>query len=264
MFVHNCAMYSVKHEDRCFLRRFSDGSCVCGVVDGHGGNAAAQLCREYLVGLSALPQNMDRIFMDLHASCSALPCNSGASLTVCILEGDRLICANVGDSHALVVTPTSHYWMTESHRLQDNVAERTKLGPHVSHVAGEDGRPIGPPRLFPGGLSCSRSIGDGDCPYTSCIPSVCETVLRADDILVVASDGVWDRVRLSSLCRKAREYHSALMLLQGVQFDDDASVLLLSCSQERTSVFRRVGSNSSISSDEDTVPPPRRVVKIQL
>jgi serine/threonine protein phosphatase PrpC len=176
-------------------------------------------------------------------------------------------CANVGDSHALVVTPTSYYWLTESHRLQDNARERERLGPSVGWARAEDGGPAGPPRLYPGGLACSRSIGDADCPLVSCEPSVCSAALAPDDILIVASDGLWDAMPLQRICRVARETRCAETLLRSKAgaFHDDASVILASAQpakKKAASIFR-VSSSGSISSDEDD-PPPRRVFKVSL
>lgn len=264
MLFHNCAQYSLKNEDRCFFRRQDERVSWGGVADGHGGEGAARLCHAHLCEAETLPSNMHTLFADLHRSCSLLECRSGVSLTVCMFEGMEVTCANVGDSHALVITPTSFYWLTESHRLQDNVSERTYLRAHVGHIANEEGNPVGPPRLFPGGLACSRSVGDADCPHIRCIPSVCQTTLEPSDVLLVATDGLWDAVPLSQICRIAREYRSSSMLLQGTHFTDDVSAMIFSAQSERKpSMFRRVGSNSSISSDEES-PPARKVVHVRL
>jgi serine/threonine protein phosphatase PrpC len=126
----------------------------------------------------------------LHQYYLQLPCQSGTSLTVCIINGNKIQCANVGDSHALIVTPTSYYWISESHRLQDNSGERTKLSQYVKYSTDEYGFPFGHPRLYPGGLACSRSVGDADCPHINCKPSISEAVIHPKDILIIASDGL--------------------------------------------------------------------------
>jgi hypothetical protein len=49
-----------------------------------------------------------------------------------------------------------------NHRLDDNASERVRLegaGREVSSSAVE-GRPVGPLRVWPGGLAMSRTLGD--------------------------------------------------------------------------------------------------------
>ncbi len=52
--------------------------------------------------------------------------------------------------------------MSGNHRLDDNAAERERLeaaGREVCSSAVE-GRPVGPLRVWPGGLAMSRTLGD--------------------------------------------------------------------------------------------------------
>ncbi len=52
--------------------------------------------------------------------------------------------------------------MSGNHRLDDNKAERQRLaelGRELSSSAVE-GRPVGPLRVWPGGLAMSRTLGD--------------------------------------------------------------------------------------------------------
>lgn len=262
----NGAVYSTKGEDSRIYKALGPDRFICGIADGHGGPAAARLCREHL---SRLEDFCDPglLFCELHQKCLPLECNSGASLTVCFVDGCDVHCANVGDSHALVVTPTSHYWISESHRLQDNVRERERLRTHVRHALGEEGGRVGPPRLYPGGLSCSRSIGDADCPLVECEPAISRSKLDKDDILLVASDGLWDSVPPSKVCRMVRESRCAETLLRAHShgFGDDTSVIIATTQPVRraTSGFFRVSSNGSISSDDDE-PPCRKVFKVNL
>lgn len=264
MLHHNCAVFSLKNEDKYFFKQFNEHSCICGIADGHGGSGASKICRDYISELQSAPTSLDDLFLCLHQYCLQLPCQSGASLTVCIIDGNKIHCANVGDSHALIVTPTSYYWISESHRLQDNSGERTKLSQYIKYITDENGFPVGPPRLFPGGLACSRSVGDADCPHINCKPSISEAVMNPKDILIIASDGLWDSIRLTRICRIARETISASALCESANFKDDTSIIILSFSRERPlSLFRRISSNSSISSDDDNLPP-RRVIRIKL
>ena len=263
--IFNGAVYSTKAEDSRIYKPLSNGRFICGIADGHGGCAAARLCKEHISTLDDVC-NPTSLFREIHDKCLALECNSGASLTVCFVNDLEVQCANVGDSHALVVTPTSHYWISESHRLQDNVNDRTLLSAQVGY-AQCDGKSSGPPRLYPGGLMCSRSVGDADCPFISCKPSVCHTTLDADDIVIVASDGLWDAMPLHKVCKVARETRCAETLLRTHKqhFSDDTSVIMVSTKTAKKpyGVLFRVSSNGSISSDDDD-PPIRRVFKVTL
>jgi serine/threonine protein phosphatase PrpC len=259
---HNSAIYSIKNEDKCF---YSAKSRLYGIADGHGGDGAAKFCREYMCNPDAAhdSRTLAELFEILHKECCKFTCNSGTALTVCAFDAhNNVVCANVGDALALVVTQTSFYWLTESHRLQNNAPERTRLRSHVGHVVC-DGKKIGPSRLFP--VSCSRSIGDADCPVISAVPNTAS--LDADDVLVIVSDGLWDEMPLQKICRVARSTRCAQSILQAHtrQFRDDTSVIVVSelaqvCSQ---SFLRRTNSNSSISSEDDNVPI-RKVLKVCL
>ena len=272
---YNSARYNVKSEDRCV---FNPKAGLCAVVDGHGGAAAARLCCETLAGLDAprhSEESLSRLFSDLDLACASLPCKSGAALTVCSFgpsseKGDDVLCANVGDAFAVVVTPSSHFFLTESHRLQDSSSERARLGPAVG-FAEKDGLPFGPPRLFPGGLACSRSIGDADSPLSLCAPSIHRATVGERDVLVVASDGLWDSVSVRRICDVARSTRCAQSVLNSVKcrFNDDASAIVASKMAQKSPPsspfsFFRVGSSSSMSSSEDEEMPARKVVRVAL
>ena len=184
----------------------------------------------------------------------------------------HVTCANVGDAGALLVTPTSHLWLTTSHRLQDNAAERVGLHEHVHAAPGG-----GPPRLYPGGLACSRSVGDADCPHITCAPAMCTATLGADDTLVIATDGVWDAASTRRVARLARDTRCATSILRGAarSYADDASVVVVSWKPRKppsvggglASLFLRSHtSSSSLSSEDDEggAPPPRKRVGVPL
>lgn len=129
-------------------------------------------------------------------------------------------------------------------------------------------------RIYPGGLSNSRAIGDADCPLISCEPSVTWSPFGPSDVLVLASDGLWDDMPLSKICRVARDTRCARHILnvnvRSGAFRDDTSVIVASCLPrvERTpspiaSIFRS-GSTSSLSSDDDDDIPSRQVVQVKL
>jgi serine/threonine protein phosphatase PrpC len=271
----NASEHVVKGEDAHF-HFFKDGSHFFGVIDGHGGSKAAEMVRskveEVMIDLSDFPRNEEiiLIFERLDRICQLLPCKSGCEMTLCILNQGNLVVANVGDCNCFVVTETSFYETTTSHRLQENSQERERLEGNVGFVK-ENGKAVGPPRLFPGGLSCSRSLGDFDCPKSISIPSISRTVITSSDIVVVATDGIWDFLSKKEVFRSCRKFKNAALITEMVKKKmcaDDATIVVLSGespSYPSPSKFKTLlwpssgGSSSSLSSEED-----RTVVQVPL
>jgi serine/threonine protein phosphatase PrpC len=120
--------------------------------------------------------------------------------------------------------------VTEEHRFQspdDAEAKRVKRagGVRVSQMQ-MGATPMGPFRVWPGGMCCSRSIGDWDVwghvedpEYVPCEPNVFETELSPalGGRLVIASDGLWDTMGggdVARLGRKMRADRCAKHVLQ--------------------------------------------------
>ena len=256
----------LKGEDGVF-HGTSGAWSVIAVVDGHGGVGAARLCCEQ--GLACLKRALDAgtsladamqaAFAELDARVKAVPGDtSGACVTV--VAFDRLtadyVCANVGDTQALHVTPSSHWWITTSHRLQHNARERTRLGERVSRLASSSG-PVGPPRLYPGGLSCSRVVGDADAPHASSTPDVSYGRLEAGDALVLASDGLWDHLSEARVHRLCVDTASAEAIARAVRTPTDRRARArasISSSRERGATR---ASAAAATTSRRRRPPPR-------
>lgn len=258
----SCAVYNLKGEDKVIHNPVRENCMIVGIADGHGGDDTAIHCRNCVHALRDVPTDFETLFQSLNDFAATLD-TSGCALTICTYDNGTLRCANVGDALCIVVTQDSYYWMTTSHRLQDNAQERMRFKSYVGFIASNNS-PSGPPRLFPGGIACSRSIGDKDCQHKTCVPSCSEASLCEDDIVVIASDGLWDSCNVSKICENVRYYRSAKSLIGACsRLLDDTSVIVLSNTAERTSLFKRVSSNSSISSDDDEMPV-RKVLKVVL
>ena len=261
---HSLSKHVVKGEDRAIILK-NDCRVVLGIADGHGGSMSVQTCVDVLstvlstvstpCGPSGLPtvSQLENIFKSIHASCAGNDDNSGTTLTLCIVncETHEFVCANVGDSHCMLVNPKSYIWMSTTHRLQDNASERQRLYPYVQ----SDGKCV--PRLYPGGLSCSRNIGDYDCVHSSHRPCVSYGKLEPYDALVLASDGLWDHVGVKKITNVARQTRCANSILKCKNaYYDDATIIVASRTPpvSRTSIARlffRAGSSSSSSDDDD-------------
>lgn len=268
----------VCNEDRRFQFHLNNYLCV-GVADGHGGSAAADICKNNIHEIlqlniqasKTITESILDTFDNLHQLCLGLPCKSGCTLTVILIDKQTMdyVCVNVGDSHALHITHNTHMWISTSHRLQDNVSERERLKDHISFIAYP--LKVGPPRLFPGGLSCSRAIGDADCPFVSCIPSIYHDKLNEDDILCIATDGVWDALSLTKIMKILRNTCNPDYVCRNIQkqpVKDDASLMVISTQKSKQSIMDKLfyrGSNSSSNSsisDEEISPPI--VVKVPV
>ena len=217
------------------------------VSDGHGGTATSQHLKEHLlqrIVTEAKDGSSDSLkaacsvsFAQLHAEVRALldpkeegqENTSGATCTVVIFNMSRRECttANVGDSEALLVHGRANgattgaiplIKLTVTHRLQDSLDEQERCsavsGCTIGLALKADGVTSGGPmRAFPGGLSVTRSIGDGDCgDIVSCEPS-CKTVHvpAAGGVVAVCSNGVWDALSFDAVARQLhdRRFESA-------------------------------------------------------
>lgn len=263
---------SIKGEDSYFHFQINN-YIVSGIADGHGGKDASTFCKynihkvlkSFIDKEKTIGDALKKTFESLHEKCLSFSNNSGTTLTVVVLNSNNneYTCANVGDSHALHIKSTSFMWITTSHRLQDNSNERTRVKQFVSYAKDSNNIMYGPPRLYPGGLSISRAIGDSDCEHISCQPDIYEDVLGAEDAIIICSDGIWDCVSTNKIVKVVNEsYNPELVCKMSVKNNtkDDATVVIITSKLKTLSnknffnIFTRNGSGSSLSSEEEATP----------
>jgi len=168
-----------------------------GVFDGHGGDKAAQYTSDWLssyvrqdesfpydLGFS-MKKSFSRIDEDFIAT--SYP-DGTTACAVSLVGGRRVVCANAGDSRAIVVRKDgSIVRLSRDHKpgMPDETRRISELGGRVIYW----GR-----WRVEGLLAVSRSIGDASLmPYVTAEPEVCEYGIGKEDwFLVMASDGVWD------------------------------------------------------------------------
>jgi len=157
------------------------------VLDGHAGSSCMKFVKrkivsrvtsEYLLPPHCWAESMRRAILSLEHEWTSIqkasenPDDSGTTITVCVLEGDVLHCAWVGDSPCYINFEMSGVAteVTSNHR-PDNEIERNRIEAAGGMVYNKEfaTKPgcflpkkikIGPSRVFPGGLAVSRSIGD--------------------------------------------------------------------------------------------------------
>ena len=213
----------------------TDGDAVVrfsafGLFDGHGGKACAEHCAATMLvhllhaldapGPVSVDDHPDDVFearlpaalRDAFAACDAeflaKDIHSGATATVVVVHGRCVTTAAVGDSLATIdlgvscgfAAPAAR--LSPEHRLDTSAAERERIvacGGEVRATAFEDGKPVGPLRVWPGGLAVSRTVGDRDGKRGGVIsePEVSRVVVPDEQPgfrITLASDGLWDAV----------------------------------------------------------------------
>ena len=212
------------------------GFNLFGVLDGHGSNGhfVSQYLRNYLVEKISKnkeiseSKDLNKIYEIIKKSNYALLINiflkadealykqnfdvtfSGTTCVLVIQIGKKIICANVGDSRAILVykNNTNNNPKTSifklSHDFKPDLPEEKKriykMGGVVEQMIDINGMKAGPPRVwgvgknYPG-LAMSRSLGDfkGKKYGIISLPEIIEVNLDQNvNYIVICSDGVWE------------------------------------------------------------------------
>ena len=147
---------------------------------------------------------------------------SGSTCVTVAIQGRTLLCANVGDSRAILVSSDGNSWkVTElsSDHKPDDPLELTRIlaqGGRVSPYRSATGEPIGPARVWMKsedipGLAMSRSIGDlvASRIGVSSEPEITERILTPEDkMVIIASDGLWEFIQSDEVGYLASAYWS--------------------------------------------------------
>eukprot|EP00884_Botryococcus_braunii_P009673 jgi/Botrbrau1/18707/Bobra.0386s0033.1 len=133
---------------------------------------------------------------------------AGTTATLAVLVGWELLVANVGDSCAYLDTGSEIIQISGNHRLDGNRAEIERCEAAGCKVSPSllEGKPVGPLRVWPGGLAMSRTLGDADAgPVVLADPEVRQVTIPAKGArLIIASDGLWDAVHYKTACHHVR------------------------------------------------------------
>lgn len=191
-------------EDTHIMDSLARDHFIFGVFDGHGGVGAAEwverefapLLRDssewltYMASQSltdlkiALTNSFARLDEDMRTFESIG--NSGCTATVVVITPLYIICANAGDSRA-VMSSSQNTTIALSHdHKPENPDERARIEKHGGTVLNN---------RVNGNLAVSRGFGDFDLkPMVSCEPEF-EVRLRnhfEDQYVIIACDGLWD------------------------------------------------------------------------
>jgi len=200
------------------------------VMDGHGNNG--HLVSRYLMKyinlffknnkkMNASNQNEDSIYQrlkksdyhilrrlfrhaerDLHKKSKIDANFSGTTCVMVAQIGDRFICANIGDSRAIMIKTGNEIVPLSIDQKPDDPEESKRIvqnGGEISQYE-EDGEKSGPYRIwkkgevYPG-IAMSRSVGDFIATSLGVIPEakfIEEKIDQDCKFIVVASDGIWE------------------------------------------------------------------------
>lgn len=227
----------------------SSRTSLIAILDGHGGSLQAIstvldrfpcIIGDEMEGHPPLPEkgrkSIKAVMSDAFARMDQeiRPCTwrNGLTATVLIVRRQKsnkfnknscaLICANVGDSRAILIAPSGRFTrLTEDHRPTTNAAEADRVVRCGGMVL--FGR-VG------GQLAVSRALGDWCLKDAGVISepsvSVKKEVIQGS-IIVVASDGVWDVLNDSEVAR---------FVIQHID-EDDVAEKLVSCRRESSSLY---------------------------
>ena len=200
------------------------------VMDGHGinGHLVSRYLMKYInlffknnKKMNASNQNEDSIYQrlkksdyhilrrlfrhaerDLHKKSKIDANFSGTTCVMVAQIGDRFICANIGDSRAIMIKTGNEIVPLSIDQKPDDPEESKRIvqnGGEISQYE-EDGEKSGPYRIwkkgevYPG-IAMSRSVGDFIATSLGVVPEakfIEEKIDQDCKFIVVASDGIWE------------------------------------------------------------------------
>ena len=226
---------------------------IFGVLDGHGvnGHYASNFTKKYILDRiknHPLIKNLQtpneiykqltmsgyqilaRIFVDADTQIAKEKFNVEMSGTTCVLViqlGERLICANAGDSRGILIYEEKNSFNLSNTKIfmlsydckPEIPFEKKRIeanGGVVSQIIDEeDNEPSGPFRVwvkgeaYPG-IAISRSIGDMDAKKVGVIPNpqiIEYTLTPQSKYMIICSDGIWEYLSNEEVMEFAKKFY---------------------------------------------------------
>ena len=226
---------------------------IFGVLDGHGdfGHLASNFVKRYILNriknhpsikylndtekIYKVLTNREyhiitNIFLDADIQIKKEKFNCEMSGTTCVLVfqlNEHLICANTGDSRAILIydeSPDNNLTQTKVFPLSidakpDNPGEKERIiasGGEVEKTVDENNIGVGPYRIwvkgesYPG-IAMSRSIGDMDAKTVGVIPNpqfIEYTLNMKSKYMLVCSDGIFEFISNEEVMNIANAFYS--------------------------------------------------------
>ena len=285
-------------EDRhCLFTSMSNNQpwAVMAVFDGHNGLEAAEVASQNLRPCveRAREQHADAkavlrsVIGELEQTvCAAMlvaGCEAGCTAVVCVVEGETLYVANVGDSRVVLSRNGKPVAVTRDHRASepDEAMRIAASGARVidGYVEGLIGvsRALGDVQVVSGhklnGLSgalralCRRARWQLTCARGAAEPDVYEVGVAGDEFLVVACDGLWDFISMDGALECVRrvlrvssgDWRRAAddLVTLALQRSDDNVTVILCAFDNRKPFWERAAMLSSAGSGPSVHQRPR-------
>ena len=223
------------------------------VFDGHGGPGASRVAQQHIAeavegecGGGDYETCMERAFLQVEeryrlseqpesdvGKSKRQEGREGSTACVAVVSEDasQVVVANAGDSRCVLCRGGHAIPLSEDHKPSDAHEYRRirKNGYYAFKTPVSGCYRIYKPRqdALVGGLNLSRALGDflyeGAVPST---PDITRTPLQAGDILVLATDGVWDTVSNAQACSivsQVRDREEAAAILVQAALDQHSS-----------------------------------------
>ena len=248
-------IYMKKNQDSYVVERNVNGVLdfnIFGVLDGHGvnGHFVSRFVSKYIINrirdhtliknkdspkeiYKILKENKYKILThifrdaDIQLEKEKFNCEmSGTTCNIIIQLEEHIICANAGDSRAILVyseSNNSNLLDTKIFKLSNDLKpelpeEKRRIEEHggsVQKMIDENDMPFGPYRVwikgeqYPG-LAMSRSVGDLDAKKIGVIPDpqIIEYILTPQSkYMMVCSDGIWEFISNEEAMENGNKYY---------------------------------------------------------
>ena len=174
------------------------GYFFAGIYDGHGGSNSAKFAASKLHGLLVLNlkkhkplEALSKTFVDLDKEIHQLKYDDGTTASVVLIKDSKLYLAHVGDSRVIIKQGEKISQLTKDHKITD---PKELASYRSSNWFNTTSRLISKGKIKKFSLiSISRSLGDrAFADAISPLPDVKELNIEGSEIIVMATDGVWD------------------------------------------------------------------------
>ena len=242
-FGARCRGRRAYQEDTLSVKEIRKGCTFMGVYDGHGGALCSKICKERIhckviqqLTDSVDPQIALRVaFLETHTEfIEETDDLSGSCACAVLLYNGILHIANVGDCRAVLGSSVDGSTIQSTRLTNDQKPDRedereriTAAGGVVETGAGGVWRVKAPPwPSQPGTMRLAVSRAIGDRAFGDLVPAEPELdthqLCQEDQFIVIASDGVWDKMTDDDVCEHVRG-----KLADGAKLDDISSSLVL-------------------------------------
>lgn len=186
------------NQDRTLLKKLSSDQIIFGVFDGHGkyGEKVASFVAVTLPDLLQEDPLTQTVLEDANAALQAELASkdftwaSGTTAVFGVLDRDKLIVSNTGDSRLLVARNGMEIFSTVDHK-PNNPAELERITIEGGVINGHYIYDID----LHYGLAVSRTLGDIACHRDDIVieqPQIDVLEIKEQDIIIAASDGLFD------------------------------------------------------------------------